>query len=407
MSGADFIFRFFEYLNEKYPSSRLLKMTFFVLIAMVVLSILYFMLSLGIEIDKILKPYLDKEVQIEIRDHGDKVMLSPKFHLRLDEYNCSQKINSENVFICTVPQREKYSCLLEYEETQVKEEMINKDEEYHKLNIDKTLLIAENCTYKIDNRHFFHGTFKLLDPIKNSIMSPFKDLKIRLCGGPLLTFHDEGGVIKFDIPWKNLSNYYYESCKEGLVFKFEHESLIANNHKIPKHFFFEGNNSCFDIEQPRFIKMNSEQIEFNGQTEKNNVTILKESSKNFLFKFKAKDFTPKTAINIQIDGHTITIEGDSIKFDSQINMLEQNITSQPILEVEMRRDQKNILLDIFQNGKKISIIDNIMILANDKIGKLKIGYYYTGRLSNEPVLSIYDVSIQNWVPVDSSDIYKP
>ncbi|MDO9305960.1 MAG: hypothetical protein Q7T77_11585 [Sulfuricurvum sp.] len=347
---------------------------------------------------------VSKDVTINIIYKNQPLKLSSKYQLKLNDSECEIKDDINGVFVCNVKPSQKYKCVLKYNGNQT---ILIKDiEQFDPLTISKMPLSIDDDDYKIDEQHNFSGSFKLIDISNGKIVCPEPGLKLKLCGTVPIKLNNKYGVISFHVPWKELNHYYYEACKESFDVSIDQSGFIFGD-SIEKKFFFFGDTTYFDIEQPRFIKMNNVQIEFNGQTNKNNVTFLKDSEENFLFKFKAKDFTPKTAINMQIDGHTITIEGNSIKFDNLTNMLEQNITSQPILEVEMRRDKKNIWVDIFQNGKKISIIDNIMILADHKIGKLKIGHYYTGELSNKTILSIYDVSIQKWVPVNSADTNKP
>lgn len=345
-----------------------------------------------------------KDVTINIIYKNQPLKLSSKYQLKLNDSECEIKDDTNGVFVCNVKPSQKYKCVLKYNGKQT---ILIKDiEQFDPLTISKMPLSIADNDYKIDEHNNFSGSFKLLDISNGKMVCPEPGLKLKLCGTVPIKINNKYGVMSFQIPWKELNHYYYEACKESFDVTID-QSDFTSGDSIEKKFFFVGNTSYFDIEQPKFIKMSSEQIEFNGQTKKNNVNFLKDSDESFLFKFKAKDFTPKTAIKIQIDRHTITIEGNSISFDDQVNMLEQDITSQPILEVEIRRDKQYIWVDIFQNGQKISGKNNKMNLINNKINKLQIGHYYSGEISNKAVLSIYDVSIQKWVPVDLSDIDKP
>lgn len=404
MSAEDWL-KLLEYFKSNFSSPKLNK----VYIALVLIPIfLYFLEWVNSLYVKYIEPRLDKEVQVEITTKTGIEDISSKFHLKLDEYLCNKKTETKNIFVCTVPKRDKYTCLLEYDGgSPIKEEVIENKEEYHKLVIDKTPLIIKDCDYYFDKSNNIVGNFKLVNPIKDTMARLNESLYITLCDGVQMTVKKTDGIINFHVPWKQLNHYYYESCKEGLEFSITQDGLTSKDTKIMKKFFFIGDTLYFNAVDQNFIKMDNQQLSFIGGVKQNNIVLFKDSENSFLFKLKATDFTSKTAIIIQIDAHTITIQGNSIRFDDKINMLEQDISTEPILEVEVRRDKKDLWIDIFQNGQKISGANNRMILSSKKIEKLKIGHYYLGELNNKAVLSIYDVSIQKWVPVNSPDVDKP
>lgn len=362
-------------------------------------------ISVGMNRWQRIKDYLfdTKDVYIDVIYKNQPLKLSSKYQLKVNDSECEIKDDVNGVFVCNVKPSQKYKCVLKYNRKQTI--LIDDIEQFDPLIIQKMPLLITDYNYKIDEHNNFSGSFKMIDIGNGKMVCPEPWLKLKLCGTVPIKIKNKYGVMSFHMVWSELNHYYYEACKESVDVTIDQPNFTSVD-SIEKKFFFVGDTSYFDVEQAKFIKMSSEQIEFNGQTKKNNVTFLKDSEESFLFKFKATNFTFKTAINIQIDAHTITIQGNSISFDDKVNMLEQDITNQSILEVEIRRDKKYIWVDIFQNGQKISGIDNIMILADNKIGKLRIGHYYTGELKNKAVLSLYDVSIQKWVPVDSSDTDK-
>lgn len=354
----------------------------------------------------LIDPYLNKDIRIQVMYKNQPILISSSYQLILNNQFVCEINSDKNIFICNVEKDQNYTAVLSYKGNKIGDYKINQNSIHEDFIVKNMPLKIIDSTYAMNSNGIITGRFRFEDISNGKAVSPDYKMKLILCDAVPVSLQNKNkdGIMTFQVTWNELNYYYYKNCKEKLDVKIEKEDFSFKD-SIEKKFFFVGDLKYFDMLYPKYIKLDNEKIDFIGKIKQNDLTLIKDINESFALKFKTV-FSTDTAITIQMDENNITINSNSIGFNDRNETLEDKISVDSIVKVEVVKENKKIRVNLVQNGKEISSKNDSVVLSSNEIKRGRIGYYYSGILKDQPILSIFDVSIQKQMPTNLSNSGK-
>jgi hypothetical protein len=363
--SADDLLKIYNYFKENNFPLWLKKLIGYLLAILFVLYIV----DVGISKLKSIKNSLlnTKDITISLTYKHQPVEVSFPYQLKLNDRFVCEIDNGKNIFVCNVEKDQNYTAVLSYKEKKIGEYTINQNSTHEDFMIKAMPLKIIDSTYIMEPNGTITGRFRLEDISNGKTVCPDTKLKLILCDAVSVEpqYKNKDGAMTFNVAWSELNHFYYKNCKEKLDVRIEQENLSFLD-SIEKKFFFAGDLKYFDILYPKYIKSYNEKIDFIGKIKQNDLTLIKDINESFVLTFKTV-LSTDTAITIQMDENNITINSNSISFNDKNETLEDEISDDSVVKVEVVKENKKIRVNLIQNGKEISSKSDFIVLSSNEV----------------------------------------